>query len=64
MTSVASAIPWAIVMILLAVGERYGLIESLSAATMFAILPALAVATMPRRRRCVLSGRQSNGALL
>jgi hypothetical protein len=64
MTSVAHAIPWAIAMILLAVGERYGLVEGRTAATMFVVLPALAVATMPRRRRCSLSGRQSKGEAL
>jgi hypothetical protein len=64
MTTVLSAIPWAVAMVLLAVGERYGLVESRAAATMFAILPALAVATMPRRGRCALSGRQSKGAVL
>jgi hypothetical protein len=64
MTTVLSAIPWAVAMVLLAVGERYGLVESHTAATMFAILPALAVATMPRRRRCGLGGRQSKGEAL
>jgi ethanolamine ammonia-lyase small subunit len=64
MPPIARAIPWAIAMILLAVGERYGLVESRSAATMFAVLPALAVVTMPRRRRCGLSGCQSKGEAL
>lgn len=55
MATIARAIPWAIAMMLFAVGERYGLVESRAATTMFAILPALAVVTM-RRRSCVLRG--------
>jgi hypothetical protein len=52
MTSILSAIPWAIAMILLAIGEHYGLVERHNAETMFAILPALAVVTMSRRGAC------------
>jgi hypothetical protein len=62
MTSVARAIPWAIAMILLAFGERLGLVDGRTAATMFAIVPALAVAIMPRRR-CVPANR-SKGTVL
>ncbi|MBO9574150.1 MAG: hypothetical protein J7494_00295 [Sphingobium sp.] len=53
MTKIARAIPWAIAMILIAVGEHYGLVERSSANAMFAILPVLAVITMNRRRACL-----------
>ena len=64
MTSIVCALPWAIAMIVLAVGERYGLVESRTATTLFAILPALAVVTLPRGRRCGPRDRQSKGAAL
>lgn len=51
MTSVARALPWAIAMILIAVGEAYGLVDRGTASTMFAILPGLAVVTSVRRSR-------------
>lgn len=57
MTSVARALPWAIAMILIAVGEAGGLVDRNTAATMFAILPGLAVATSVRRgRNCFRRG--------
>lgn len=43
MTAVLRALPWAIAMILIALGEAEGLVGHDTAATMFAILPALAV---------------------
>jgi hypothetical protein len=65
MMAVAHAIPWAIAMILLAFGERYGLVESRTATTMLAILPVLAVATTTRRRRqCALTVRDGKGMAL
>ncbi|HEY1125340.1 MAG TPA: hypothetical protein VGE65_06880 [Sphingobium sp.] len=51
MISVARALSWAIAMILIAVGEAYGLVDRNTASTMFAILPGLAVATSLRRNR-------------
>lgn len=51
MASVARALPWAIAMILMAVGEAYGLVDRDTASTMFAILPGLAVVTGLRRDR-------------
>lgn len=60
MTSVARALPWAIAMILMAVGEAYGLVDRKTAATMFAILPGLAVVTSVRRGRACF---RRNGAV-
>ncbi len=54
MTSIAKAIPWAVAMILIAIGKAYGLVEPRTAQTMFVILPGLAVATMNRPSSCGL----------
>jgi len=51
MTSVARALPWAIAMILIAVGEAHGLVDRATASTIFAVVPGLAVATNVRRSR-------------
>lgn len=53
MNAILRAIPWAVAMLLIAVGKAYGLVEPRTAVTMFAILPGLMVATMPRQGRCL-----------
>ncbi len=52
MTAIARAIPWAVAMVLIAVGKAYGLVAPASAQTMFVILPGLAVVTMNRQGSC------------
>jgi len=41
--NIRPALPWVFAMIMIALGEHFGLIASQPARTMFAILPALAV---------------------
>ena len=61
MNAVARAVPWAIAMILIAVGKSYGLVAPATAQTMFIILPGLAVATANRQGSCGIFRRFEKG---
>lgn len=54
MNQILRAVPWALAMVLIAVGERFGVVQPEVARTMMVVLPALWVATSGRtclRRR-------------
>lgn len=54
MTSTSTSLCWAAALIALAFANRFGLIADKDATTMFAIIPALWIATggLGQRRRC------------
>jgi hypothetical protein len=63
MIMIAKAMPWAVAMILIAIGKDYGLVAPATAETMFAILPVLAVVTTHGCINCFASiRRRSEGA--
>ena len=61
MKNLGQAIPWAIAMIALASAVAIGWITDANAAPMFALIPALYVATSRSSRSCRLWPRKSGG---
>ena len=51
MNQIIKALPWAVAMILLAIGKRYGIVDAKAADTMFIVLPILALLSVIRRDR-------------
>lgn len=62
MPAIARALPWAIAMLLLAVGEAYGFVAAKDAQTMYIILPILALLSIIRPNRCATIFRRGKGA--
>jgi len=58
MKAVLRAVPWAVAMLLIALLARLGWMDHTTTATMFAVIPALMVATMDRSRGCHLLRRK------
>lgn len=54
MSRIYQALPWAAMMLLIAIGEAYGFVAEPSARAMFAIIPALAVVSIYRSGACRL----------
>ena len=52
MTNITKGLCWGAAIILLAIGNRIGVITDSNATTMFAILPALAVISISGRKSC------------
>ena len=52
MSDIRKGAGWAMVLVLFAAASKYGLIDRVTAGTMIAVIPALAVISLQGRGRC------------